>query len=93
MVFKGREERGMIINIGTGVDESVVMWKYNDKEMWRDADIDVLIHLYESVVHCKDCKWYECGGLPCPLDVCETLGDDGFCSRGEGIKNENDGNT
>ena len=83
----------MIINIGTGVDESVVMWKYNDKEMWRDADIDVLIHLYESVVHCKDCKWYECGGLPCPLDVCETLGDDGFCSRGERIKNENDGNT
>lgn len=47
----------MIINIGTGVDESVVKWKYNDKDKWRDADIDVLIHLYESVVHCKDCKY------------------------------------
>lgn len=36
-----------------------------------------------EVVLCKDCKWYECGGLPCPLDLCESLGDDGFCSRGE----------
>ena len=46
----------MIIDIGTGVDESVVKWKYNDKDKWRDADIDELIHLYESVVHCKDCR-------------------------------------
>lgn len=36
-----------------------------------------------EVVLCKDCKWHKCGGLPCPLDLCETLGDDGFCSRGE----------
>ena len=37
----------------------------------------------ESVVRCKDCKWYECGGLPCPLDLCESLGDNGFCPSGE----------
>ena len=47
----------MIIDIGTGVDESVVKWKYNDKDKWRDADIDELIHLYESVVRCKDCEY------------------------------------
>lgn len=37
----------------------------------------------ERVVRCKDCKWYECGGLPCPLDALESLGDYGYCSRGE----------
>jgi hypothetical protein len=36
-----------------------------------------------EIVFCKDCRYYECGGLPCPLDLCESLGDDGFCSRGE----------
>lgn len=36
-----------------------------------------------EIVRCKDCRYYECGGLPCPLDLCESLGDDGFCSRGE----------
>ena len=49
----------MIIDIGTGVDESVVMWKYNDKDKWRDADIDELIHLYESIVRCKDCRFWK----------------------------------
>lgn len=39
--------------------------------------------VYVEVVRCKDCKWHECSGLPCPLDLCESLGDDGFCSRGE----------
>ena len=38
---------------------------------------------YVEVVLCKDCRYYECGGLPCPLDLCESLGDDGFCSVGE----------
>ena len=86
----------MIIDIGTGVDESVVKWKYNDKDKWRDADIDELIHLYESVVHCKDCRhrckepiysnadvhWviYQIGD--CPI-ICKTVGDDDFCSFGE----------
>ena len=36
-----------------------------------------------DVVRCKDCRYYGCSGLPCPLDVCESLGDDGFCSCGE----------
>lgn len=82
----------MIIDIGTGVDESVVKWKYNDKDKWRDADIDELIHLYESVVHCKDCKWYEQKQKNLPYAVkkryCNrscTLAtkEDDFCSYGE----------
>ena len=39
--------------------------------------------LSAEIVRCKDCRYYECAGLPCPLDVCESLGDDGFCSCGE----------
>lgn len=38
----------MIIQIGTGADESIILWKYNDKEKWRCADIDELIHAYEA---------------------------------------------
>ena len=49
--------------------------------------LDILYSLPSAntveVVRCKDCKWYESGGLPCPLDLCESLGDDGFCSYGE----------
>lgn len=76
----------MIIDIGTGGDESVVKWKHNDKDKWHDADIDELIHLYESAVHCKDCRWWQydymgtwCGGLS---GVRSTNADD-FCSWGE----------
>lgn len=36
-----------------------------------------------EIVRCKDCKWHEHGGLPCPLDAFESLDDDGYCSRGE----------
>ena len=70
----------MIIDIGTGVDESVVRWKYNDKEKWRDADIDELIHLYESVVHCKDCRHYAKGH--CYM-YGGQMNDDDYCSRAE----------
>ena len=78
----------MIIDIGTGVDESVVKWKYNDKEKWRDADIDELIHLYESVVHCKDCRHYESitdgyGLCRKRQTVLTTQREDDFCSYGE----------
>lgn len=31
-----------------------------------------------AVVRCKDCRYYKCG-----VDLCESLGDDGFCSWGE----------
>ena len=77
----------MIIDIGTGVDESVVMWKYNDKDKWRDADIDELIHLYESIVHCKDCRQKHIGGSVthyywCDLWDREVDGTD-FCAWGE----------
>lgn len=79
----------MIIDIGTGVDESVVKWKYNDKDKWRDADIDELIHLYESIVYCKDCRYcteyfdrdgysyWECAEWDGGTDA------DGFCHYGE----------
>ena len=72
----------MIIDIGNGVDESVVKWKYNDKEKWRDADIDELIHLYESVVHCKDCVRNNDGNY---CDIAYFINDDGdgFCNCGE----------
>lgn len=79
----------MIIDIGTGVDESVVKWKYNDKDKWSDADIDELIHLYESVVHCKDCRYcteyYDRDGYPY-WECAEWDGGtdaDGFCHYGE----------
>ena len=82
----------MIIDIGTGVDESVVKWKYNDKDKWRDADIDELIHLYESVVHCKDCRHsrvYQTDSKGTMQTYCvafvmsRTVTDDDFCSWGE----------
>lgn len=77
----------MVIDIGNGVDESVVMWKYNNKDKWRDADIDELIHLYDSVVHCKDCRFYsdfKNGKGVCmhnKLLIEET--DNDFCSHAE----------
>ena len=83
----------MIIDIGTGVDESVVKWKYNDKDKWRDADIDELIHLYESIVHCKDClykqlmdegdtKYYYCALEDRP-NRNWSVDDTDYCSWGE----------
>ena len=79
----------MIIDIGTGVDESVVKWKYNDKDKWRDANIDELIHLYESVVYCKDCRYctehYDRDGYP--YWMCKEWDGgtdaDGYCHCGE----------
>lgn len=53
------------------------------REIPKDIVIGVIASVKEEVVRCKDCKWYESGGLPCPLDLCESLGDDGFCSYGE----------
>lgn len=75
----------MIIDIGTEVDESVVRWKYNDKDKWRYADIDELIYLYESVVHCQDCIHYESDGgalMVCRIDDM-VVDDTDFCSYGE----------
>ena len=72
----------MIIDIGTGVDESVVKWKYNDKDKWRDADIDELIHLYESVVHCKDCRYWDREDKYCTDGggLCGGITEDDYCS-------------
>lgn len=64
----------MIIDIGNGVDESVVKWKYNDKDKWHDADIDELIHLYESVVRCKDCRHLDVWNLKNIYAVCSKHG-------------------
>ena len=53
------------------------------REIPKEQVMAVLARIDEGIVRCKDCKWYESGGLPCPLDLCESLGDDGFCSYGE----------
>ena len=38
----------MIIQIGTDVDESRILWKHNENDDWERADIDDLIDAYES---------------------------------------------
>lgn len=92
MEYIAKKVGEMIIDIETGVDESVVKWKYNDKDKWRDADIDELIHLYESVVHCKDCRHAEHreqmpNQVYCKRDklstFCAVHDDDDFCKYGK----------
>lgn len=75
----------MIIDIGTDVDESVVRWKYYNKDKWRYADIDDLIDLYESVVFCRGCIHYRSdGGALMICDITEMIcNDTDFCSYGE----------
>ena len=63
-------------------------WLYGSAEREQNIEaIDMAIEALQAdsvkVVRCKDCKWYESSGLPCPLDPCESLGDDGFCSCGK----------
>lgn len=38
----------MIIQIGTEVDESKILWKYKESDEWKRADIDDLIEAYEG---------------------------------------------
>lgn len=38
----------MIIQIGTEVDESRIMWKHKESDEWKRADIDDLIRAYEN---------------------------------------------
>lgn len=38
----------MIIQIGTEVDESIVLWKHKESDEWERADIDDLICAYEN---------------------------------------------
>lgn len=38
----------MIIQIGTEVDESRILWKYKESDEWKRADIDDLIEAYEN---------------------------------------------
>lgn len=38
----------MIIQIGTEVDESRILWKYKESDEWKRADIDDLIEAYEG---------------------------------------------
>ena len=79
----------MIIQIGTEVDESRILWKHNEKDEWQRADIDELIDAYESIVRCKDCRHQE----HCHETVAHTKRHDDsincwtetieWCSRGE----------
>lgn len=38
----------MIIQIGTEVDESRILWKHKESDEWKRADIDDLIRAYEN---------------------------------------------
>lgn len=38
----------MIIQMGTDVDESRIMWKYSEDDTWKSRDIDELIDSYEN---------------------------------------------
>ena len=38
----------MIIQIGTEVDESRILWKHKKSDEWKRADIDDLIEAYEG---------------------------------------------
>ena len=38
----------MIIQIGTEVDESRILWKYSEDDEWKSIDIDELIDSYEN---------------------------------------------
>ena len=38
----------MIIQIGTEVDESRILWKRKESDEWKRADIDDLIRAYED---------------------------------------------
>ena len=40
----------MIIQIGTEIDESKILWKHREEDDWRRADIDELIEVYESII-------------------------------------------
>ena len=67
------------------IDKTEAMRRFKPfgREIPKDQVMAVLARVDEGIVRCKDCKWYESGGLPCPLDLCESLGEDGFCSSGE----------
>ena len=39
----------MIIQIGTEVDESKILWKHKESDEWERADIDDLIEAYEEM--------------------------------------------
>lgn len=38
----------MIIQIGTEVDESRILWKHKESDEWKRADVDDLIEAYEN---------------------------------------------
>ena len=66
------------------LDETIERFMQAGQNMSKDQVIYMLNRIPTTeIVRCKDCKWYESGGLPCPLDLCESLGEDGFCSSGE----------
>ena len=48
----------MIIDIGTEIDEAVIRWKHKETDEWQRADIDELIDVYENIVRCKDCEYW-----------------------------------
>lgn len=47
----------MIIKVLNG--NSIIKWKYNDKDKWKYAEISDLIKAYERLKDCSDCKRYD----------------------------------
>lgn len=47
----------MIIKVLNG--NSIIKWKYNDKDKWKYAEISDLIKAYERPQDCSDCKRYD----------------------------------
>lgn len=77
----------MIIQIGTEVDESRILWKRKESDDWKRADIDDLIRTFESVVRCKDCIYADPNEanvhwMTCELDKTPIF-DDYFCGNGK----------
>lgn len=83
----------MIIQIGTDVDESRILWKYKESDEWKRADIDDLIRAYEKcnqltttdvveVVRCGECKLRKKNGF-CLEYMRYEKNDNGYCLYGK----------
>lgn len=62
----------MIIQIGTEVDESRILWKHKESDEWKRADIDDLIEAYEGR---QKGEWIDrSGGIEGAWHYCSVCG-------------------
>ena len=62
----------MIIQIGTKIDESRILWKHKESDKWKRADIDDLIEAYEGR---PTGEWIDVSGGWCPNEECSLCGE------------------